>query len=379
MEKILIFSTAYMPHIGGAEVAVYEITKRLAGRFGFILITYRFDRSLPKNENINGVEVWRLGFGTKLDRWFIFPFLACVKGWQLQRLHRIRILWAIMVSYASIGACLLKIFKPRLRLLLTLQEGDSEQHLTFGKGGMLGLWWGILARRADRVSAISTYLARRAAKWGAKGEIAIVPNGVDFEHFSKIPDPAGQDLLRESLGLSSSDIVVTTVSRLVFKNAVDTSIQAFKFLEPNYKFLVLGEGEERPALEKLAKEEGLEQRVIFLETISHKLLPQYLRLASVFVRPSRSEGLGNVFLESMASGVPMVATPVGGITDFLKDKITGLFCRPNDPKDLAEKIKLLATDNRLSHQVSENARKLVAEQYSWSPIAAAMEKIFKEL
>ena len=108
-------------------------------------------------------------------------------------------------------------------------------------------------------------------------------------------------------------------------------------------------------------------------------IPRYLNEADIFVRPSRSEGLGNSFLEAMAAGLPIIATSVGGIKDFLIDRETGLEVKVDDAKDLADKIELLFTDEVLCEKLSRNGRKLVEEKYQWSKIGKDMEKIFLEL
>ena len=110
-------------------------------------------------------------------------------------------------------------------------------------------------------------------------------------------------------------------------------------------------------------------------------LPKFYAIADVFCRPSLSEGLGNSFLEAMAAGVPVVATPVGGIPDFLRDGKTGWFCRVNDPASIAEKIKyILDEQNKAEAQkVINNAKQMVLDKYDWDGIAGQMENIFKAL
>ncbi|MBX4206384.1 glycosyltransferase family 4 protein [Candidatus Parcubacteria bacterium] len=106
-------------------------------------------------------------------------------------------------------------------------------------------------------------------------------------------------------------------------------------------------------------------------------MPQRLREADIFVRPSLSEGQGISFIEAMAAGLPVVATPVGGITDFLKDGGTGLFAKPGDPASIAEAVKRLIGDSALREKVRKNALELVREKYDWSLIAGEMRsKVF---
>ena len=118
---------------------------------------------------------------------------------------------------------------------------------------------------------------------------------------------------------------------------------------------------------------------MFLGQIEHNDLPQYLAMADVFCRPSLSEGLGNVFLEAMAAGVPIIGTPVGGIPDFLKDRETGLFCQVNNPQDLADKIKEILDNEELRRSLIKNGLSLVQEKYNWDNIVLKMEKIFLSL
>jgi glycosyltransferase involved in cell wall biosynthesis len=103
--------------------------------------------------------------------------------------------------------------------------------------------------------------------------------------------------------------------------------------------------------------------------VAYDALPIYLAQSRVFVRPSRSEGLGIAFLDAMAAGIPVVAPPVGGITDFLKDRETGLFCNPEDPESVANAVKELLGNDSLRNSIVMHARQLVKERYDWDIVA----------
>ena len=121
---------------------------------------------------------------------------------------------------------------------------------------------------------------------------------------------------------------------------------------------------------------GLENNIEFIGEVPNDLLPQYLAKASIFVRPSLSEGLGIAFLEAMAVGLPVIGTLVGGIPDFLKDSETGLFCKVSDPKDLAEKIVRILKDEQLREKIVINARALIVQKYDWNIIANKLSQIY---
>src|SRR3989344_6719554 len=96
-------------------------------------------------------------------------------------------------------------------------------------------------------------------------------------------------------------------------------------LLPAYELVIAGSGPQEQELKKLIRDLNIAGRVKFLGTVSQEELPALLATSGLFVRPSRSEGLGIAFLEAMAAEVPVIATPIGGIPDFLKDYVTGLF------------------------------------------------------
>jgi len=395
--RILIFSTAYLPLVGGAEIAVKEITDRIDA-YEFDLITARINPKLPQFERLGKINVHRLGFGIKLDK-FLLPIFGLVKAITLDNRFNYQLTWSIMASQASIAAAFLKMLNPEKKLLLTLQEGDEEEHLKryvfkidFLYKLLIKPCHLLVFKRADYLTAISQALKKRALANGVGCPIEIVPNGVDFDKFCAKGGPAtgGKvqssklkvDELKQKLEIRKDEKVVITVSRLVEKNAVGDLIEAMAILKnqrPTLKLLIIGEGELEQSLKLKVKNLKLEEQVLFLGKLLHDEVPKYLAVSDVFVRPSLSEGLGNVFLEAMAVGLPVIGTPVGGIVDFLQDGKTGLFCQVHNPKSIAEKIKLLLNDDNLRQRIINNAKKLVKNNYSWDLISQKMNHIFNQL
>jgi glycosyltransferase involved in cell wall biosynthesis len=166
-----------------------------------------------------------------------------------------------------------------------------------------------------------------------------------------------------------SDCVIITSSRLVTKNAVDNIIKTIPLLDSTYKLLIAGDGAERKSLEKLSRDLKVSDRVKFMGFVSHKDLPSSIQSSDVFVRTSRSEGLGNSFLEAMACRIPVIATRVGGIPDFLIDGETGLFCNVDDPKDLSQKICSIFRDQDFKNNMISKAQDMVADMYTWDSIS----------
>lgn len=362
MRKVLVFSIAYHPSVGGAEVAVKEITDRIDD-VQFDMITLHLDKKSADFEKIGNVNVYRIK-GPK----FLFPFSAFLKAQKLHKKNHYDITWSIMAAYAGFAALFFKLFNPRVPFLLSLQEGDSEEHILKRVGIFYPLWKKIFSQ-ADYIQVISSYLADFAKKYGAKAPIEVVPNGVNLQKFK---------IKSEKLKIKEEKILITT-SRLVKKNAIDDVIKAMQYLPGNVKFWILGIGPEEKNLNLQVTIYKLQNRVRFMGHISHEELPKYLQGADIFIRPSLSEGLGSSFLEAMAVGIPVIATPVGGIPDFLIDGETGLFCEVCNPNSIAEKVKLYLGNNELREKIIKNAQEIVVKNYDWNLIAQKMERILNKL
>ena len=366
---IVIFSHAYLPFLGGAETAVKGIADELGG-FNFVMLTGKYKFSLPREEKLGNIMVCRLGFGFSVDK-FLLPVLVFLKFIFLKRkLLKPLLFWGIMISYSSIGAYFLKFLYPKVPFLLTVQEGNREWERN-------RFWWRLLLKKVDYVTAISSFLLERAGEAGYHRKAEVVPNGVDLEKFSN-PNVKKTLILSQKLGIKPDEKIIITVSRLTYKNAVDIIVRAMSFIKTEARLLIVGGGEEEKKLKKLAREFKVENKIVFAAG-SHDEIPAYLKLGHVFVRPSRSEGLGTAFLEAMAAGLPIIATSVGGIKDFLKDGETGLEVKVDDPEDLARKLDLLFSDEALRQKLIQNGQRLVEEKYQWSQIAAKMRDIFNSL
>ena len=389
MKKVLIFSLAYFPkYVGGAEVAIKEITDRIApSDIEFHIICLRLGPALADREKIGNVLVHRVGFGnTSTWNKFLFQFLAAWKALRLHRQERFDAIWAMMAHSCGVPAALFKLFRPRVPYLLTLQEGDPPERI---ERMMLPLWplFSRAFTSADRVQTISTFLARWARRRGFRGPLEIVPNAVDVKHFSQEYPSAVINEIKDKLGKKMGDVFLITTSRLVHKNAVDVCLRALPLLPENVHFLILGVGPDEAKLKKLAASLKVEKRVQFLGQISHDELPKYLKASDIFTRPSRSEAVGNWFGEARAAGLPVIATQEGGIADFLFDEkrnpdkpVTGFAVDKDSPEQIAAQIKNIMEHPEKMRAVVATAKAMVVEKYDWEIIARDMrEKVFGPL
>jgi len=377
-KRILIFSTAYYPFVGGAEVALKEITDRLTD-YDFEMVTALMDKKLLRKEQVGRVLVHRIGWGIpKLDKIYLALF-GHLYGLKLHADKHYCGVWAIMASFGGFAALGFKL-KTKLPYLLTLQEGDPIDYI-LNKVKLVRLRFNKIFTEADGLQAISTYLLNWGKAMGFQGKVSeIAPNGVDIGKFTKEFSVEEVQAMRKSFGFVDNAKIVVTASRLVLKNGTADVIKALKFTRENICFYVCGVGELETSLKQLVIDLGLEQRVKFAGYKSHDELPLILKASDIFIRPSLSEGLGNSFLEAMATGLVTIGTAVGGIPDFLHDGITGLICLSENPKNIAtviERASIMTSDEMKT--IHQNSLKVINEKYNWEYIAGRMDWIFKEL
>ena len=360
MKKILVFSLAYYPKVGGAEVSIKEITDRIPD-IEFHMLTLRFSRADATLERVGRVNVHRIGGGSYVSKMF-FPLTAARAARALHRTERFDAAWAMM-SYMLLPIIIAGLGIP---YALTLQEGDTEAHM-FGRLRILPVLPLLRKgfREARTVSALSTFLALWAKGMGYPREVTIVPQGTNVQAFD------GEQVAHEG-------IVLVSTSRLVHKNALDDVIRALAYL-PEVRFVNYGFGPDKEKLQALASELGVRERVELLPHPGVPELPPYLHRADVFIRPSRSEGFGISFLEAMAAGLPVIATCEGGLSDFITHEVAWPV-RPDAPEDIATAVRDILADPAKAAHVVENAKHMVREKYEWDFVARDMrEKIFTPL
>lgn len=364
--------------MAGAEVAIKEITSHLSEDFEFDLITAKLENNLSNIEKVGAVNIYRLGSGNQTMDKILLPFRGAIKAWQLNKTRNYYCFWGVMVTFASIAGYIFNILrllsgKKRIPMILSLQEGDSESHLKYRWGGLISLSWRLALNQTDILTGLSSFLLNRAKKYGYRGDSVLVPNGVDLALFLKDVDQKEKEELISNLDKKLGDVFLVTTSRLNHKNAVDDIISALVSLPKNVSLLVIGKGEEGPKLQKQANDLGVSDRVKFLGYVNYEYIPKYLSVCDIFIRPSRSEGFGNSFIEAMAFGLPVIATPVGGIPDFLNDRQTGVFCSPDNPQSIVKAVNEIISDTELRNRIVLNAKDMVMAKYGWDHVAQKMK------
>lgn len=367
--RIIILSAFLSPYRSGAEACAEEVAIRLCDRFDITIVTARLRNDLPRRDSLQGkVAVRRVGLGIPLDKW-LYPFLAPITVWNLCRRASIRpavsagtrddtmILHAVLETFAGLALHFCRFLVPKAKRLLTLQTLNRS----FLKGPIL--------RSADAVTAISAALRERAESLGRK-DVMIIPNG--------IPEAAIHESLLRMQRLPGR---VLFVGRLEPMKGVDTLLTAFAKLShsnsqfPNAHLRIIGDGSERQNLEVLAEKLGIADHVQFVGFIPADRIYDEFAQAEIFCGLSRSEALGNVFLEAQAAGCAVIGTTVGGIPEIIKDGATGLLVPPDDVAAARSALGKLLRDLKLRHDLAERGKEN-AKKYDWGVIAERYAEVY---
>lgn len=387
----------YLPFVGGAELAVKEITDRIGpSDMTFDMVALRADGSFPEVEQIGNITVYRVGPSKQgmshqdLKRfpWYFikifYPIFAARKALELHKVRPYDAMWSLM-TYMGFPAVLARLFGMQVPFMLTLQDGDTIEHITARRRiQFVSPLLKKIFRDAMCVQAISNFLADFARDMGHTKEVVVIPNGVTISQYTTVV-PELLARIKGELEKKEGDVFLVTTSRLVEKNGIADVISALALLPSNIRFILCGEGPLLDTLQQQAKDLGVRERIVFLGNMSRDLLPSYLHASDIFIRPSLSEGLGSSFLEAMAAGLPVIATPVGGIPDFLfdieeyGDKATGVFCAVHNPESIAFAVKRLIQDVGMRQRISQNGRTLVLEKYDWDMVARSMKETLERV
>ncbi len=222
--------------------------------------------------------------------------------------------------------------------------------------------------RVDAMITVSAALKTSLVELGAPpGKVEVLRNGVDAGLFR----PADREAARASLGMRRPTLL--SVGHLIERKGHRRVIEALRQL-PDYELLVAGEGPERAALEALARQCGVEDRVRLLGARPHADLPALYTAADMLVLASSREGWANVLLEAMACGTAVVASPIPGNPEVVQEPAAGVIAPANTPDGIASGVRLLAT-----HRPDRAATRAYAERFSWDATTEGQLRLFRRV
>ncbi|MBI4426447.1 MAG: glycosyltransferase [Candidatus Kerfeldbacteria bacterium] len=362
IHRTLVITHLFPPPIGGVEQYLEQLVRGLPGEQLIVVAPPSpgdedFDRTVP------AIVIRR-----DLHRGWLTPTWLAHLPWLIRVIQRHRITRLVFGHYAgSVGLGMVARWLLGRPYVVGIFGLDFYAYrTTIVRRVLLRL----ALRGAEWVVTNSTFTARLVTNFG-------VPSGkvvVSFPGVNQPPTTPSTDVnqFRQRLGLDGKKILLT-VGRLIKRKGHARIIRALPTIlasVPELRYLIVGDGPERPLLERLVRECSLQDVVQFLGAIPNDQRILAYRLADAFIMlPVTSnveaEGFGIVYLEALSAGVPIIATRSGGVNDIIRHEVNGLALDEQaDASAISQAITRLLTDQALARRLGQQGRQLIANHFS---------------
>lgn len=380
--RVVLLSSYYHPVVGGAESNARRLARYLSkDGFGVQVLTKRITRDLPHKTEIDGVPVERIGpFGERsaAGKWWLVPFATAAL---IARRATYDVVCCVDVRAAGVAALAARRLTGRPVVVQAQTPGVMSGNRALLKWPARAIY-----RRADAFACISRSVEREALGAGIPRErVHHLPNAIDMDVY-RPPEESERAALRRDFDVPSEAIVCLFVGRLSREKGLMELLEAWRQLGDRRGAAVLfvaGPDMEGhpwnvgPEARAFVARCGLEDSVRFLGGVSD--VPRLLRIADVAVQPSHFEALGLSAIEALASGVPVVASAVGGLVDFIADDRNGKLCPPRDPSALAAALRAVIGDPPLRRRLADQARASVVQEYDERVVFARFAALLRGL
>jgi phosphatidylinositol alpha-1,6-mannosyltransferase len=376
-EKILCITNDFGPRAGGIETFVIGLIERMP-RYSVVVYTSQ------QGDTAEYDRKWLADFGVEVIRdksKILLPSLRV--GRQARQILREREITRVFFGAAAPLALLSQgLRRAGARRIIALTHGHE-------------VWWAklwpftwLIRRIGSGVDSL-TYLgsftknaiSKSLSKKASESMVRIAP-GIDTSHFA--PNPTGQELKSE-LDLDGKRVIVS-VGRLVHRKGQDTLVEAMpKILKdfPDAHLLFVGVGPHLEYIHKRAVQLGVLSNISFVGRVQYQELPRFISVGEIFAMPSRSrlaglevEGLGIVYLEASACGLPVVGGLSGGAPDALIEGETGFAVDGRNPDEVSRAIVRLLNDPLMGKKMGERGRQWIIDEWEWRHWSEKFNSLF---
>ena len=384
--KILVLTPTFLPALGGAELVILQIYRRLAANHKILVLTPHLSEKVlnasysSEYDNLINFEVQRYHDrytlmkirGHRVSFGLIPPFsLSAVKAVRqacvVFRPDVINVHYVMPTGMAGVYAQ--KILK--IPTVLTYNGRDVTGP---GVPGLWKYWHRLIGKNCEDMTFVSNYC--RKAIYGPTSQSGhVIYNGVELP---KKVDKEDLKSLRLKLEIGENEKVIFALQRLDYLKRVDVIIRSMKRVVENYpdtRLIIGGKGEDERRLKNLAKEINIDHKVIFAGFISDTDLPLFFDMADMFVFHSTFETFGMVLAEAMNYGKAIVSAKNTAINEVVENGKTGLLVNEKDPDSLANAVLSLLKNPILRQKLELNGKKKAHTEYLWDKIALQYESV----
>lgn len=374
---------------------VSVITHPFSDQTGQTILANLIDVLLPISEHIyvisgdfsyesNKVHIFRTGAITTEE-----PFLLWV-GKQVKAqlkgaYYLIKISKQFDIAFFFLGG--------RVHLLpLIVAKILRKKVVVAATGSASGTTRGVYSSRLFRVGGLISRIAKILERtcFSLADQVAVEsPSAIHFLELNRYRDKIAINgamyvdinLFKVRKGVNERRNLIGFIGRLSGEKGVMNFVRAIPLIlrqRDDIEFLIIGDGQLLDDLKEELKKSNCYHRVKFTGWIPHDKLPDYLNELKLLVLPSYSEGVPGIVQEAMACGTPVLATPVGGVPDLIKERYTGFILENNSPECIAENV-IKALDHPNINELVRNARKLIEEEYAYEAMVRKFGKALYEI
>lgn len=340
----------FPPHIGGVSSHTYLLSQELVKRGDEVFVLTYPSRNI---NNIDGVHVETAPtINIKGLRGFFFFLTATFKLIFLVKRQDIDLIHAHFLLPPGLIAVLAGLI-TRKKIAVTVHGSDI---FILASNPVLRIIIKYILKRADYIAVVDQTIQKRILELkigGIDHKIIITPNAVDIDKYN----PQTVTNLAQEIGLNSIKPIILFVGNLVPQKGLKYIIEAKKLLKSDAELLIVGDGPLMVELKQTVKKDKISD-VFF--TGARQDVNRIMPAADVFVLPSVSEGFPITIIEALASGLPVVATHVGGIPDVVTEEV-GIIVKPGDPPALAEALDLILENSEIRSKMKKAARSKAME------------------
>jgi glycosyltransferase involved in cell wall biosynthesis len=379
--RLCIFSYYFPPHFSGAGLYALTLGKELTRRGIQVFFVTVDNTGLPAQDTYQGFEVYRIPDGPRKHGEFVL-------WWNLwRRLRKLKsrfdILHASGSTYrnSAVGP-IARLLGKRSLTVVSMAHNDLYPIGRTSVGRLQAFFLGFV----DRYVSLSSEITKEIGTLPLDARRAVeIPQGVNLERFAPA-EAATKAALRSKLDLPERPLALY-VGVFDGRKNVEWLVKTwakFRAQFPEWCLLLVGPKSRdlqdsglKDALRTFIQEQGLADEILFRDFTPQ--VEDFYRVADLFVLPSHNEGMPNVVLEAMASGVPCVVTRISGTTDLIAHGVTGMLFDVNDERSLLDALNPLTRDGGLRNDIGERARERIRERYSSARVADRYIQLYQEI
>jgi D-inositol-3-phosphate glycosyltransferase len=385
--RAVVLTPFFKPIVGGVESNAERLARYLAAAgFGVTVLTKRLTPDLPEREALDGATIRRIGpLGPRSPgaKWQMLPAVA---SWLVTHRGEYDVVASIDCRGVGLGAIAARAVTSRPVIAQPQTTGVLAPDGSEGTGrSAVKRLLGFLYGRADAIACIARTIEREAlARHIPRSRVHFLPNAVDMTRF-RPPTSAERAAARRRFAVPDDTVVCVFVGRLSREKGLMDLMEAWRLIAADLHATLIVAGPDMdghawnvgPDARAFAERHGLQSSVRFIGPTDD--VPSVIHGADVCVQPSHFEAMGLSAVEALACGVPVVASAVGGLVDFVHDDVNGRTCPPEQPAALAESLRSVIADPALRARLAASARPSVEREYDERVVFSQFAALIREL